>query len=313
MDCESWYTLELYQYVSEQTCTDQGCDPGLALANFGLGAGFAWGGRKASKRPTYESCDGNSFTPDTQVVMADGTTKPISQVRIGDEVLATDPETGETAAKLVEATLIHVDRQLVDVTLDGRLLGKVVKTTADHRFWSETRHDWVRAGQLVSGERLSTPSDNSVVVRSVALRIVARLMWNLTVDDVHTYYVLAGDTPVLVHNDGVTPPAIVQAGIDAYNRGELTQRKTTKKMENGKPVRVNGRTVQIDDFYEGRSGPIGAREFWRGAAIYEIPGGGNDYRLLVKSDGKIGWVGPKGGRAGAGHNYDRITTYQPCG
>ncbi|MFI7128087.1 hypothetical protein ACIBQ1_20480 [Nonomuraea sp. NPDC050153] len=57
-------------------------------------------------------CD--SFTPDTEVVMADGTTKPIAEVELGDEVLATGPETdrsgttpltglitGEGAKKLV--------------------------------------------------------------------------------------------------------------------------------------------------------------------------------------------------------------------
>lgn len=30
-------------------------------------------------------------------------------------------------------------------------------------------------------------------------------MHNLTVDGLHTYYVLAGDTPVLVHNEGGVP------------------------------------------------------------------------------------------------------------
>nr|WP_307175341.1 Hint domain-containing homing endonuclease [Streptomyces africanus] len=39
---------------------------------------------------------GNSFTPDTKVLMADGSTKRIKDVDIGDRVLATDPETGET-------------------------------------------------------------------------------------------------------------------------------------------------------------------------------------------------------------------------
>lgn len=30
--------------------------------------------------------------------------------------------------------------------------------------------------------------------------------YNLTVDDLHTYYVLAGETPVLVHNSNCTKP-----------------------------------------------------------------------------------------------------------
>ena len=35
-----------------------------------------------------------SFSGETRVLMADGTTKPISEVEVGDEVLAYDPETG---------------------------------------------------------------------------------------------------------------------------------------------------------------------------------------------------------------------------
>ncbi|MFE7751400.1 Hint domain-containing homing endonuclease [Streptomyces sp. NPDC057428] len=35
----------------------------------------------------------DSFTPGTRVLMADGTSKAIEDVDIGDEVLATDPET----------------------------------------------------------------------------------------------------------------------------------------------------------------------------------------------------------------------------
>jgi hypothetical protein len=41
----------------------------------------------------------NSFTPATLVLLADGTSKPIEDIEIGDLVLATDPETGVTTGK----------------------------------------------------------------------------------------------------------------------------------------------------------------------------------------------------------------------
>ncbi|WP_162890399.1 Imm32 family immunity protein [Streptomyces olivoreticuli] len=41
----------------------------------------------------------NSFTPETLVVMADGSTKPIKDIQIGEKVLATDPTTGRTEAR----------------------------------------------------------------------------------------------------------------------------------------------------------------------------------------------------------------------
>lgn len=107
---------------------------------------------------------------------------------------------------------------------------------------------------------------------------------------------------MLVHNAGssTTPPPIIQNGIDMYRNGQLSQRMNGPK---------GNREL---DFFRGDTGPIGAPRFWKGAEIYDVPGGGNDYRILVKSDGTIGWVEPTGGRAGAGHNYDAIKTYKPC-
>jgi hypothetical protein len=53
--------------------------------------------------------------------------------------------------------------------------------------------------------------------------------YNLTIDDLHTYYVLAGNTPVLVHNDGGDDVARVgrwmsQAEYDAMVRTGMVQR-----------------------------------------------------------------------------------------
>ncbi|WP_259275652.1 RHS repeat-associated core domain-containing protein [Micromonospora chalcea] len=248
-----------------------------------------------------------SFSGDTEVLMADGSAKALDEVRVGDEVHATDPETGEQGPRRVEHVWKHLD-DLVELEIGDAVL----VTTEDHPFWNRTERQWQRADELTPGDLVLAPDGAAGHVGGLRPASVhPALAFNLTVNGLHTYYVMAGGAPVLVHNDGPTPPRLVQEGIDAFNRGELRQRMTTK-MENGRPVRVNGQTVQVPDEFRGDSGPIGARKFWKGAKIYEIPGGGNDYRLLVKADGTIGWVGPKGGRPGAGHNYDRITTYRPC-
>ncbi|MYZ41131.1 Hint domain-containing protein, partial [Streptomyces sp. SID4917] len=61
----------------------------------------------------------NSFTPDTRVLMADGSTKPIKDVRLGDKVMATAPETGETRAETVTAEIKGEGvKHLVKVTID---------------------------------------------------------------------------------------------------------------------------------------------------------------------------------------------------
>lgn len=63
------------------------------------------------------SCE-NSFVPGIKVVVADGTSKPIEQLKLSDKVKATDPATGKTTAQPVVATIIgQGTKQLVDLTI----------------------------------------------------------------------------------------------------------------------------------------------------------------------------------------------------
>lgn len=228
--------------------------------------------------------------------MADGSRKPIKEVRVGDKVLAADPGTGEEGPRTVTTLWIH-DDQLIDLKFAD---GTTLTTTEDHPFWNHTDQQWQQAQNLDRGDLLLT-SDGARLAAEGLLAGTATwgTAYNLTVDGIHTYYVLAGSTPVLVHNDPAPMPPIIQNAIDLYNSGRLSQRMTGPA------------DARVPDVFRGDTGPIGARRFWGGATIYDVPGGGNDWRLLVKSDGTIGWVGPTGGKAGAGHNYDRISTYKP--
>lgn len=62
----------------------------------------------------------NSFAPDTPVVMADGTTKPISDVQEGDLVQATDPATGHTVDEPVADVITgHGTKHLIDIGVEG--------------------------------------------------------------------------------------------------------------------------------------------------------------------------------------------------
>jgi len=55
--------------------------------------------------------------PATEVLLADGTTKPIEDVEIGDQLLATDPVTGETGPREVVVTITSQGRKdLVELT-----------------------------------------------------------------------------------------------------------------------------------------------------------------------------------------------------
>jgi hypothetical protein len=143
-----------------------------------------------------KSCVGDSFAPDTRVLLADGRTEPIADIRVGDKVLATDPRTGVTGAEPVTALHENLDTDFADVTING---DQAVRTTQHHPFWNATTQSWTDAGDLRPGDALLGRAGSATVTR-VERYTGARTMHNLTVADLHTYYVIAGGTPVLVHN-----------------------------------------------------------------------------------------------------------------
>ncbi|GGP97540.1 hypothetical protein GCM10010266_21020 [Streptomyces griseomycini] len=155
-----------------------------------------------------ESCRVNSFTPETPVLTADGRKKPIKDIRPGDKVVATDPETGKTAVKEVTALIIGKGaKNLVEITVDtdGEKGKETAKTTATdgHPFWVPELRKWVRATDLESGDWLKTGAGTRVQVSAVERWTQQATVYNLTVADIHTYYVVTGGASALVHNCGV--------------------------------------------------------------------------------------------------------------
>ncbi|GAB3925329.1 RHS repeat-associated core domain-containing protein [Kribbella albertanoniae] len=217
-----------------------------------------------------------SFAGATAVLMADGTHKPIREIRPGDKVIATDPETGRRAARVVLQTWVH-DDTLMDLSIDD---GKIT-TTEDHPFWSVTDGRFERADELAPGERVLSTDRRSVRVSGLAPQTSrGARAFNLTVADIHTYYVLAGNTPVLVHNAGpgcgtypnkmrgtleqelaladklgVTPAGPGSAGFDsAINSGTVKW-----------AVRKDGNLVVIPKFVDGKE--ISHAALTRGDAV----------------------------------------------
>jgi hypothetical protein len=151
----------------------------------------------------------NSFAPDTEVLTADGKSKPIKDLKVGDDVKTGDPTTGQpSGSHKITATMINRDSNLLDVvitTADGHR--DVLHTTTEHPFWDATAHAWVDAAALTPGHMLVTAANQRVAVSGILrLPSPAKDMYNLTVQDLHTYYVLAGETSVLVHNSSCPVP-----------------------------------------------------------------------------------------------------------
>ncbi|EST28814.1 RHS repeat-associated core domain-containing protein [Streptomyces niveus] len=184
----------------------------------GMSAALGCAGGMLGKWASLGKCRGNSFTADTPVLLADGTRKPIKDIRIGDEVLATDPETGESGARPVTALIKGTgDKQLVDITLaDGET--STLTATDGHPFWGPALGRWIDADELTKGQWLQTSSGTWVQITAVKHHTKRTTVYNLTVDDIHTYYVVAGQTPVLVHNCGVTTAARAEADVASQVR-----------------------------------------------------------------------------------------------
>ncbi|WP_433455638.1 RICIN domain-containing protein [Streptomyces sp. CA-142005] len=141
-------------------------------------------------------CLKNSFPAATPVLLADGSVKRIDAVKVGDRLLATDPDAGTTGPEPVTSTFSHSADRLMQISFadGGRIL-----TTPGHRMYVPGR-GWVHASSLHRADPLRTPTGALHKVVGIRPVAVPQQVWDLSIADLHTFYVLAGRTPVLVHN-----------------------------------------------------------------------------------------------------------------
>ncbi|GAA3809868.1 hypothetical protein GCM10023083_50660 [Streptomyces phyllanthi] len=189
--------------------------------------------------------ESNSFTPGTKVLMADGTTKPIEKVENGDKVLATDPETGETSVETVTAEIKGEGvKHLVKVTIaigdaeNGDERTAELTATDGHPFWVPELGEWIDAEDLKAGQWLRTSAGTYVQITAIERwTATSATVHNLTVSDLHTYYVVAGSAPVLVHNCGANTDGYYYRGVveghhsyDTAAQGRAVPRGTSTNM-----------------------------------------------------------------------------------
>ncbi|MBI1758418.1 MAG: DUF4160 domain-containing protein [Actinobacteria bacterium] len=164
---------------------------------------IATGGRRAAR-----AC--NSFTPDTPVVMADGSTQPIDQITVGDLVATVDTGTGALIAQpVLDVITGYGTKHLLDVTTqpinpDGTPVGDpaTFTATADHPIWVEG-HGWTHTDHLTPGMRTRGATGGLDIIRLVHDRgwLSGHTVYNLTTANTHTYLIAPTDTTTtLVHN-----------------------------------------------------------------------------------------------------------------
>ncbi|MFH9116273.1 polymorphic toxin-type HINT domain-containing protein [Streptomyces globisporus] len=192
----------------------------------------------------------HSFLPGTKVLLADGTTKPIEDVELGDAVVVTDPESGETTARDVVATIMtEDDKNFVDLTLkkDESGAAESLVSTTTHPFWSVSEGDWIEAGNLRAGMTLRTPDGDTVTLASARRFDERQRTHDLTVAGTHTYYVVAGATPLLVHNCGDIDKDYDVAGGHAKDHVGLSDEQLIQRaptLRGGKASSLTPETAQ---------------------------------------------------------------------
>ncbi|WP_083690741.1 polymorphic toxin-type HINT domain-containing protein [Actinoalloteichus sp. GBA129-24] len=100
-----------------------------------------------------------------------------------------------------------------------------ITATAEHPFWVADVNAWVNAEDLEPGHRFETADHREAAVTAVDAHDAPQQVRNLTIDRLHTYYVLAGTAPVLVHNAG-------ECSVNGLPHGTLGENATRQRLQN---------------------------------------------------------------------------------
>ncbi|QYK49748.1 MAG: Hint domain-containing protein [Phycisphaeraceae bacterium] len=124
---------------------------------------------------------------------------PIEDVRIGDQVITLNESTGAIEFQPVVDMIVTEQTSLLRVAViheSGHR--EVIDTTDEHPFYEEARvGSWIRADSLAAGDVIRTMG-GAAVVDSLSFWSQRVTVYNLTVDNAHTY--LVGDEAAWVHN-----------------------------------------------------------------------------------------------------------------
>ncbi len=129
------------------------------------------------------------------LIKTDKGNKTIEEISVGDMVYSYNPLTGDTGYKKVRRLYIHDAYSLTKLTIAG----EEVIATDNHPFYVEG-YGFERADEVIVGDQLQKADGSPVKVEKTEL-IHSEFpvkVYNLEVEDWHTYYVM--DEGVLVHN-----------------------------------------------------------------------------------------------------------------
>jgi len=136
--------------------------------------------------------------------MADGTTKPIEQIKAGDVVESADPATGKISPQTVLYSVQFNAHRVVTLTFtDPNEAGidDTVTASPEHPFFVAGR-GFVATGGLRDGDRVVDGDGGTLTVSSIEWhqRKEGYPVYNFEVSGTHTYFVGNADGGLWVHN-----------------------------------------------------------------------------------------------------------------
>jgi hypothetical protein len=182
-------------------------------------------------------------------------------------------------------------------------------------------HRWVEAGDLSAGSLLQTGAGRYVQVNTTRRWTAqSQEVRNLTVDGTHTYYAVAGNTAVLVHNcepstwtpdANYSPEEVAKRSADSrafYETPQDIHDLVDAVVANPNyPQRMTGpATNRVRDFFNGNQLSAARRAFWQRARIFDNGNPSSQARVIIKDSGEIGYAGRDSSGA---HNYGQIFNY----
>ena len=180
--------------------------------------------------------------------------------------------------------------------------GQQIVATDRHPFYTANTGEWTDAANLQQGDQLVGADGSLQTVSALIDADHTTTVYNLTVDDIHTYY--AGDAPVLVHNCGeLGQPGALRQAVDVHNMVTDSRRHRQSTFALAE-VRMPDGARQI--FASGSSGRLSRAQQNRlhelGVPRRNIRGGGAHAEINIIDSMPEGASPVRWGIAWAGHN-----------
>jgi hypothetical protein len=201
------------------------------------------------------------------------------KIKVGDKVLATDPKTGKSRAEPVIASFAGTKyKNLVRISVDtdgrrGHHTGIIV-ATEHHLFWNETSHIWTRADHLTTGTTLRTTGGTRVRIIRAVSNPGHPAVRDLSISNLHAYYVQAGTILVLVHN----------SGCETVNKGKAGEARAAQELQD-RGYEIVGEQISVRTAAANVRIDIVAT---RGGQTYFFDAKNGKYAGFTKNQGRLG-------------------------